>query len=484
MGQKANSGSSKRGMSGGRIFRFGPFELDAEARELLKDGIPIDLLPKAAELLLLLVRNQGRVVTKREIFEQVWPDAIISDSTLVTDVGQIRAALGDDGTSQQYVRTRRGRGYQFVAEVVERQRPGAGQDFSNHVPVTELARRGGRNHVRLRRAAIVATALILTLAAMSWWSGNDGRRAARALAFEERDWVLISDFENRTGEELFDGTLEHALGRTLSNSRFVNIVPRERIRDALRLMRKPMDSRVDAVLGREICLRDGGIRALLAGRVEKLGSAYVLSVDLVDPARGVSVVALREEASGEDEIWPAVRHLASRVRGSLGEELALIRGNEATLARVTTPSLRALRLYSEAIASGDSRVAEELLRQAIVQDPEFASAYTYLAFSLSHQGRPQSEILPYAEKALDLSKGLADRERYFIQGAYFIFADQPEEAIASYKALLQLHPDHVSAINRLSFALRRSGRGPDEAIPYLRRSVELRPYSYRRHQLA
>ncbi len=136
---------------------------------------------------------------------------------------------------------------------------------------------------------------------------------------------LIAAFDNHAGEALFDGTLEAALGRELSNSRFVNVVPRERIQDTLRLMKKPLDTRVDGEVGREISLRDGGIRALLTGRVDKLGSAYLLSVELVDPAQGLAVASLSETAEGEEQVLPAVRRLSNGVRQTLGEEISQIR---------------------------------------------------------------------------------------------------------------------------------------------------------------
>ena len=111
------------------------------------------------------------------------------------------------------------------------------------------------------------------------------------------------------------------------------------------------------------------------------------------------MASLSEEALGEDRLWPAVRRLASRVRETLGEELSLIRLSEEKLAWVTTPSLRALRLYSEADAvigrgPGSNEIAEELLREAIVEDPEFASAFIHLAWARYNQRRPERITCP------------------------------------------------------------------------------------------
>ena len=334
---------------------------------------------------------------------------------------------------------------------------------------------------RVRSGVAAAATLLLAAGAVLLWSqSGPAPQHSAALAFQERDWVLISAFENRTGDPLFDGSLERALERELGNSRFVNVVPRQRVGDALGLMKRPLDTRVDAALGREICLRDGGIRALLTGRVEKLGAAFVLSAALVDPAQGATVVSLSEEAQGQEELLAAVRRLSNRVRETLGEELSLIRLGEERLAKVTTPSLRALQLYTRAdavIGRGNDPAAEELLKQAVGEDPEFGSGYMHLAHAIRNQGRPPADYMPYAERALELSEKVPERERYFIRGSYFAFARELEKALANYEALLQLHPDHFWANNNVAHAFEGMGRFV-EASSYVARTAELRPNDF------
>ena len=161
-------------------------------------------------------------------------------------------------------------------------------------------------------------------------------------------WALITQFDNRTGEPVFDGAVEYALERELHQSQVVSVVPRERIGDVLRLMDRPPETPIDAALGREIALRDGGIGVILRGRVEKLGASYVLSVDVVEPGEGHTLVSLSEEASSQDEVLPALRRLASSVRVGLGEERSRIRAGQVELSRVKTSSLRALQLFTQA----------------------------------------------------------------------------------------------------------------------------------------
>lgn len=330
-----------------------------------------------------------------------------------------------------------------------------------------------------RASAMIAVSVVL-VAIAGWWASEHYVKAGIPLPFQERDWVLITSFDNRTGEPALDGSIEYALDRELSNSTFVNVAPRERIEDALRLMKKPLDTKVDVAIGKEVCVRDGGIRALLAGRTEKHGSMYVLSVSLVDPRSGQAVSSDSEEAKSEDQVGPAVRRLSNWVRKTLGEKLASIRQSNQELEKVTTPSLRALQLYTQADAIGRQsnwRVAEQLFRQAILDDPEFASAHIMLAWSLFNQKKAEDEWKPPSDRALELSDGVSERERYFIQGSYYSMRFQDDKAIPIYEALLERYPDHRWGNNNMGAAYSRLRRFR-EALQYYIHRADLRPNDF------
>ena len=322
-------------------------------------------------------------------------------------------------------------------------------------------RRIGRVAVGLALAAVVAAGSVA-------WLSRNGSRTTGTLGmppFQARDWVLVANFENRTGEKQLDGTIDYALMRELSNSRYVNVVPRERVLDTLRLMRKPPDARIDSGTGREICLRDGGIRALVSGRIERLGSKYVMAAEVLEPGPEKSIGSVSETVDREEDLLPAIRRISDRIRAKLGEALPRT-SDDASLEKVTTPSLEALRLYSRAdalIDLGSYGAAEELLRQAIVEDPDFASAHMLLADTMANQSRPPTEIMPEAETAFRLSRQASIRERYFIRGSYYGFRGEHDKAIAGYEALLSLYPDHYWAISNLSYEYRALGREVDGA---------------------
>lgn len=355
------------------------------------------------------------------------------------------------------------------------------------VPVRDAAGHSAARGRRLRAAVTAAVLVSLGLLAYRYWPRAG--QAGAEVGFQPRDWVLVTAFDNRTGVATLDGTVEHALERELEVSRFVNVVARERAGDALALMRKPPDTRVDESIGREICLRDGGIRAMVAGRVEKLGSVFNVSARVVDPGSGRTLMHAAVDAASEERILQVVRELSNRIRASLGESRRQIAATDQALEKATTPSLKALQLYSQGMAlitqlparDGEWRTARSLFERAIEEDPEFASAYVYLSWSWQ-RGMPWADRAKQraaAERALELSQHATERERLFIRATYFQLHERREEARAAYEALVRLYPDHYWAVNNL---LRLSG--PDEALPYVLRLAELRPKGYRESVMA
>jgi tetratricopeptide (TPR) repeat protein len=343
---------------------------------------------------------------------------------------------------------------------------------------------------RLRRRAMAwalagGAAAALVGAVVAWRPDVAPNAAASGLPFNERDWVLVADFDNRTGEVVLDDTIRFALERELNTSQFVNVVPRERVADALRLMKRPEDTSLSGEVAREVSMRDGGIRALVRGRIDKLGGTYVTAVELVEPASGVVVASLAEEARAQDEILLAIRRLSNQLRTAVGEELSRIQQTHEKLVQVTTPSLRALQLYSQADAvianrggnRGGDATAEELLKQAIAEDPGFASAYIHLAHAIRNQGRAREEYLPHAARAMELASTVGEGEQQFIRGSSYGMSGDTQRALASYQALVQLYPDHFWGNNNAAILLIELLRG-EEAIPYTARAAELRPNDF------
>jgi len=306
----------------------------------------------------------------------------------------------------------------------------------------------------------------LIVAAFVIWLWPAGKRSAIELG--EWDWVLITDFDNRTGEEILDGTVEYGLQRALANSRRVKVVPPERAADSLRLMQLPLDTPINIAIGREISLRDGDIRMLVGGRVEKIGGRYQITADLIDPPEGVTLASYSEEALNQDEILPAIEDMAESVRSALGEGLDSIARSREMLEKATTPSLQALRLYSqanEAMTGPDRGHANAMLEEAVRIDPDFASAHLLLWYTLSERDETERAV-SHLERAVALADHASERERLFILATYYSYLDDRDKAIETYKLLLRLYPDHFWAAGNLS--------GFHEMLGQFRESMELK----------
>lgn len=305
--------------------------------------------------------------------------------------------------------------------------------------------------------AIAATIAIISAVAVLTRT-NDPARGA--LPFAERDWVLIAATENRTENPVFDGALDVAIERELSISRFVNVIPRGRVADTLRLMRKPASAPLDRTTSQEVAVRDGDVRAILAGRIDHEGQqSYRVTVDLLAPADGVTVASFSERAVGASMVADAIRKISFNLRQQLGESLRAIDASRVELARVTTPSLRALQLYSHAVAMDIDEgpppdklgTVAALLDEALREDPDFVSAHMKLSIVRRLQNN-LADSLAHIERAVALGETATEVERlvstaelYGVQA--FMENDLAErrrlfeQSAATYEAVRRIHPD-------------------------------------------
>ena len=178
----------------------------------------------------------------------------------------------------------------------------------------------------------------------------------RALAFNERDWILIADFENLTSDTVFDRSLRVALDVAIAQSQYVNVFPLSRLPDTLRLMQKDPSGKLDESLAAEIALRER-IKAVLSCSIAKVGESYTLTAKVIDPQSRVAVQTESTQARGKDGVLPALDELATRIRRNLGESLNSVSAQKVDLPRATTASLEALRLYAESLRTPKSEVA-------------------------------------------------------------------------------------------------------------------------------
>lgn len=270
---------------------------------------------------------------------------------------------------------------------------------------------------------------------------------------DERERVLLADFANAAPDASLSKVVTEALRVDLTESRVFTLVDPAYVREVLARMERNPNELFTADLAREAALREG-INVVIEGEVGAAGSGYVLTARIVAAADGAVLAAFRQTARGSDGILEALDALSQSIRNKAGESLAEIRETGA-LERVTTGSLDALRLYTQAEAvsdRGDAERAITLLEEATTIDPEFAMAWRKLGVLLNNNNAPVERRAEAARRAYELRDRLTPRERDLATAWYF-FSPGPEQdenrAAQYYQAVLDRYPDDRAALNNL-----------------------------------
>jgi eukaryotic-like serine/threonine-protein kinase len=441
------------------LIRFAGYQLDPGARSLKQDGRPIPLSPKSFDLLVFLAQHPHQVVTKEELLAAVWPNSFVEESNLSQHVFLLRKALANGGHGEQLIVTVPGKGYQFAAAVEQAPQPLANQAQGGLLlhavqSVTRLVveeesddetpalRNPADRRQRRRRLFWMAGSAALVLVAGASFLGWQRLHPARG---EHIDLVL-SELENTTGDSDFDRVLNQALTIDLEQSPFLNLLSRSRIRETLAEMQRPKDEVLTPSLARELCERNNA-QAVLHGTVARFGSKYVLILDADSCVNGKQIAGYKTEVESKEEVLPALDTAAAQVRKQLGESRASLERFQTPIAQATTPSLEALRAYSQAgerFEHGDMRATQGLLEHAIALDPNFASAYRALGGAYYNRA-DFAQATTYIRKAFDLRDRTTERERLSIEIAYHAYGDFDYEAtIRSMKLFNQIYPNNAS----------------------------------------
>jgi eukaryotic-like serine/threonine-protein kinase len=274
-----------------------------------------------------------------------------------------------------------------------------------------------RRH-RLAAAGVAVALGLMILSAAAAWSFSRRDFAARP-KLTEKDTIVIADFENKTGDPVFDDTLRQGLSVDLQQSPFLNVIPESVVEKTLGLMGHPKEARLTPETARQVCERTASA-VVLEGSIANLGSQYVLGLSATNCATGNVLDREQAVANRREDVLEALSKLAQRFRTRAGESLATIEKHSTPLAEATTTSLEALKVYSSAmkvVVSSGPGAAMPLFRRAIEIDPKFALAYAQLGVQYSTLGESQLSV-DSTTKAWRLRDRVSDRERFFIDFTY------------------------------------------------------------------
>jgi serine/threonine protein kinase len=320
-------------------------------------------------------------------------------------------------------------------------------DSSRVAVETEEARsKSASKSIRFRRLAAAATALVVVgLAAVGWLIFS---RKAHALT--DRDTIVVADFSNTTGDAVFDDALRQGLSVQLEQSPFLSLVSEQKIRQALRLMGQPPDSRLTPQIARDVCQRTQSA-AVIEGSIASLGSQYVMGLKAVTCNTGDALAELQATADGKERVLKALSDMAAKLRAKLGETLSTVQKFDTPLEQATTPSPEALQAYTlgrKAMAGSAWATAVPFLQRAIELDPNFGMAYSRLGTSYQNLGE-SSLGTENTRKAYDLREHVSEPEKFYIESHYYQNATGDlEKARQVYELWAQTYPrDWTPLIN-------------------------------------
>jgi tetratricopeptide (TPR) repeat protein len=343
--------------------------------------------------------------------------------------------------------------------------------YGGATPSKLTAVRTRRKEKRWLVAGIVLGVIAVAGFAVYWWDH-------RSPILGERGWVLVADFETPGEATIPDKGVREALTIALQQSRYINVFPRSRAFEVLQRMKKENATRIDESLGREICQREN-LQVLLTGSIDRAGQVFQITVRGLDPLRGSLLFAENERFVRQDEFFDKVDALAKKVRTDLGESLERIQGTSRPLAKVTTTSLEALQLYSQAKDATDQGKDEQvpvLLQGALRLDPDFAMAHMRLGQYYSAFVGKNERALAELDRAYQLRPGVTGREQRRIEAAYYGLLERYDEKAESLRVLASLYPDDEEAHQELASAYYDLGQ-LDQAVLELYQVLRLNPDS-------
>ncbi|HKC72474.1 MAG TPA: protein kinase, partial [Terriglobales bacterium] len=298
-----------------------------------------------------------------------------------------------------------------------------------------------------RKSWLIAAGVLLAVAVAGglYWRSRANRKLT------EKDSILLADFVNTTGDPVFDGTLKQALAVQLEQSPYLNIVPDQTVRQALRYMGRAPDERVTGSVAREICEREN-INAMLGGSIAALGSQYVVAIDAINCATGNALAREQVTADSKEAVLPAVGKAASNLRGKLGESLSSVQKFNTPVTEATTSSLEALKAYAAADEmrnGGGEAESIPLFQHALDLDPNFAMAHARLAAVYNNVGE-EDKSLDEARKAFDLRERVSDRERFYIVDHYYTATGDIEKDKENLQLAAKAYPNDSTAFGNLA----------------------------------
>lgn len=463
------------------FYDFGNFRCDPGEQLLLCEGKPVPLSPKAFGILVVLIQSDGRLVTKEELMQMVWPDSFVEEANLTVNISVLRRVLGETPDGRQFIETVPKRGYRFVVPVTQSQEetPAVTGAQAAVIQESELPPVPPRSSLlrSQKRWWLAAAGLVLIAICIS--AILIFRRPAK---LTDKDVVVLADFTNSTGDPIFDDALRQGLSAQLEQSPFLNLLSDDRIAQTLSLMAKPKGTHLTTEVAREVCQRTASL-ATLNGAIAQVGTQYLLILKAVNCSNGESLGSSQAQAIDKNHVLEALGKVASEIRNRLGESLASVRKYDVAPENVTTPSLEALKAYSLGRKvmeeNSDYVTAVPLFQRAISLDPNFAMAYARLG--TSYEDLNETVLAADAARhAYELKQRVSEREEFYIAEHYEILVTGNLDAARKVDELSADAYPHDTSYTNLGIIYSELGEY-ERAVAAFERALNLNPETGNRY---
>ncbi len=449
--------------------RFGGFQFDPQTGIISRSGSKTRLQGQPLQLLELLLRQPGAVVTREDIRQHLWPDGTVVEfeHSVNTAVKRLRAALEDDADHPTFIETIPRRGYRFIAPVED----GALPPTSAEPPAPAPANAPQRRNQPLLVVTTLAALLILIASLAGWHAYSVRHRLAG------NDVILLATFVNKTGDPVFDDSLDRALEVKLTESPFLSVLPEADVRATMRTMRLDPDGPVTPEVAIEVCKRQG-LKAVVVPRIAAIGGEYLITLEAIDAQNQKQIARVQAEAQSKEKVIAALGQAASHLRTKLGESSSSLEKYDAPLDLATTSSLEALQAYRKGQSlyrAGKRHDAVAFFERAVELDPQFCSAFSMLGSVYHSVGDNQAARENFAQAFKLKDRHLTQEENFQITALYYssITGDLDKEVpvLVLYK---DAYPRSASAYNLLGIAYAQQGR-TEEALQEFHSAMDHAP---------
>jgi tetratricopeptide (TPR) repeat protein len=475
------------------IYRIEDFEIDPSRFRLSRDGENRHLRQKTFQVLIYLLEHRERLVTKEELFEQIWVDTAVSDNALDQCLAEIRKAFGDDSRHPRFVKTIPRAGYRFIGPLTsESSMADAAKSAEADSQITspfapapapalaeepKLISRWGR--LRALRFAWLLIGALVIVGLVGGVYLIRSRSAEQLGTFTLRQEpgkrpVAVMFFDNQSNSEELDWLREglaDMLITDLSRSKNLAVLSRQQLQLMLERTGRAdnRNIRLDEALD---LARKSQAKVVILGSFVQLGQQIRVDVRLHDVRDGELLAAERLIVEQPTQILTQIDLLSLKLASHLGA-VASDREDSGGLITEMTKNLEAYRNYSLGVEKAHayhSSEAIELFRKAISLDPDFAMAHARIGYTLAVAGNNVDEGKPYLERAFQLSRRLTRKDELNIAAWYAIANKDYENAIKTFREIVTHYPLDVEPYQRLGHLLRGEGQ-TDEAIEILKQGL-------------